>query len=455
MQFFDSIKRALANFLRGREPYEVAVENFIKELQKALLRADVNVKLVVELSKRIRERALKSEPPPYVSRRDWFIKVVYDELSNLFGGDRKPLVFPYKTPYVIMLVGVQGSGKTTTAAKLAYFYKKHRYRPCLVCTDTYRPAAYEQLEQLAKQIDVPFCGDPKSKDPVEIAKKCVEECLGRGCDIVIVDTAGRHGYGSEAALLEEMKMIADAIKPDEVVLVIDASMGQKAYDLAKRFHEATPIGSIIITKLDGTAKGGGALSAVAATGATIKFIGVGEKIPELEVFEPRRFVGRLLGFGDLPTLIEKLKELEHREELEKRMRRAFALGKITLADLYVQLRSMKRLGPLSKILQLIPGLSMLPISDEQIKLSEEKIKKWLAIMDSMTYEELRDPSIIDRSRMIRIARGSGTSVEDVKELLKYYEMVKNMVRSVRRQRGLLRKLGIDLSKLSELEESTS
>ncbi len=450
MKFLDSVKKALVEFLKGKEPYEVAVENFVKELQKALLKADVNVKLVIELSRKIRERALKERPPPYISRREWFIKVVYDELSQLFGGDRKPQVFPTKTPYVIMLVGVQGSGKTTTAAKIAYFYKRYKYRPCLVCTDTYRPAAYEQLEQLSKQIDVPFCGDPSSKDPVKIAKECLEWCISRGCDIIIIDTAGRHGYGQEQALLEEMKQIANAVNPDEVMMIIDASMGQKAYDLARRFHEATPIGSITITKLDGTAKGGGALSAVAATGAQIKFIGIGEKIPELEVFEPRRFVGRLLGFGDLPALIEKLKELEHREELERRFRKAIASGKITLADLYVQLKTMRRLGPLSKILQLIPGFSLIPIDEAQLKLSEEKIKKWLAIMDSMTYEELKNPGIIDRKRIVRIAIGSGTSVEDVKELLKYYEMVKQMMKNIKR-RDFLRKLGIDLSKIAESE----
>ncbi|NPA97597.1 MAG: signal recognition particle protein [Crenarchaeota archaeon] len=446
MKFLDSVRKALAEFIKGKQPYEVAVENFVKELQKSLLRADVNVKLVLELSKRIRERALKERPPAYVSKREWFVKIVYDELSQLFGGDRKPQVFPSKTPYVIMLVGVQGSGKTTTAAKIAYFYKRYKYRPCLICTDTYRPAAYDQLAQLAKQIDVPMCGDPKSKDPVDIARRCIDWCISRGSDIIIVDTAGRHGYGSEQALLEEMKAIADAVKPDEIMMIIDASMGQKAFDLAKRFHEFTPIGSIAITKLDGTAKGGGALSAVAATGAQIKFIGVGEKIPEIEVFEPRRFVGRLLGFGDLPALIERLKELEHREELEKRFRRAIASGKITLADLYVQLKSMRKLGPLSKLLQLIPGFSLLPIDESQVKLSEEKMRKWLAILDSMSYEELRNPSIIDRRRVIRIARGSGTSPEDVKELLKYYDMVRHMIKNIKR-RGFLRRLGIDLSKL--------
>jgi len=318
-----------------------------------------------------------------------------------------------------------------------------------VCADTYRPAAYEQLLQLGKQIDVPVCGNPIEKDPVAIAKQCVEACIRQGATIVIVDTAGRHGYGQEESLLKEMKQIAEAIHPDEVVLVIDATMGQKAYDLALRFHQSTPIGSIIVTKLDGTAKGGGALSAVAATKAVIKFIGTGEKIPELEVFEPRRFVGRLLGLGDLPALIEKIKSLEQHKELEKRIRRALTSGKITLADIYVQLQSMRRLGPLSKILQLIPGLSLLPIDDKQLKLSEEKIKKWIAIMDSMTYDELKNPHIINRSRMVRIARGAGVTLEDVRELLKYYEMVNMLIKDIKRRRGILRKLGIDLTKFEE------
>lgn len=452
MLFLESIKNAVANFLRGRDPYNIAVENFVKELQKALLKADVNVKLVIELTNRIRERALKETPPPYVSRHEWFIKIVYDELAALFGGDRKPNVFPMKTPYTIMLVGVQGSGKTTTVAKLAYFYKRYGYRPCVICTDTYRPAAYEQLQQLSRSIDVLFCGDPQNKDPVDIAIKCKKFCLSHSVSIIIVDTAGRHGYGEEEQLLREMQELAEAIEPDEITLVIDASMGQKAYDLALRFHQATPIGSIVVTKLDGTAKGGGALSAVVATNAIIKFIGTGEKIPELEVFEPRRFVGRLLGLGDLPALIDKLKSVEQSKEVEKRFAKAVAMGKVTLADIYMQIQMMKKLGPLSKILQLIPGLSMLPLDDKQLKIGEEKMNKWLAIMNSMTYEELKNPKILDKSRMLRIARGSGTTIEDVKELLKYYEMVNTILKNAKRRIGVFKKLGIDISKLASSED---
>lgn len=446
MRLLSDLRSAVARFIKGREPYEVAVENFVRELQKALLRADVNVKLVFTLTRRIRERALKEAPPPYVSRREWFIKIVYDELAQLFGGDKTPSIFPPQTPWVIMLVGVQGSGKTTTAAKIAYLYKKYGYRPCLITVDTYRPAAYEQLQQLAHSIDVPFCGDPNEKDPIAIARKCLEFARSRGCTIVIVDTAGRHGYGDEQALLDEMRDLAKVVKPNEVMLVIDATMGQKAYDLAKRFHETTPIGSIVVTKLDGSARGGGALSAVAVTGATIKFVGTGEKIPEIEVFNPRKFVGRLLGLGDLETLIEKFRSLDISKAVEKRVAHAIASGRLTLRDLYAQILAIKRLGPLGKILQMIPGLSLLPLSDEQLKLSEEKMRKWLAIMDSMTMEELDRPNIIDRRRMERIARGSGTTVEDVRELLKYHNLVQRMMRQIRRHRRL-RIPGLDLSKL--------
>lgn len=451
MQFLESLKRIVADFLKGKESYEIAVDNFIKELQKALLRADVNVKLVQQLTNSIRENALKLKPPPYISRQEWFIKIVYDELSNLFGGDVKPAIFPQKTPYTIMLIGVQGSGKTTTAAKIAYIYKKYGYKPCLVCADTYRPAAYDQLLQLSKSIDVAFCGDANSKNPIEISKKCVDICIRNGSNIVIVDTAGRHGYNEEEALLNEMREIADSIAPDEIMLVLDASMGQKAYDLALRFHQATPIGSIVITKLDGTAKGGGALSAVAATKATIKFIGTGEKIPEIEIFEPRRFVGRLLGLGDLPSLIDKLKALEHSDVLEKRLSKGIISGKITLVDLYLQIQTIRKLGPLSKILQLIPGLSLLPLDEKQAKISEEKMDKWLAIINSMTYEELKNPNILDKSRILRIAMGSGTTVDDVKELLKYYEFLNNFIKTAKRRHGILKRLGIDLSKIDEVK----
>ncbi|MEM2752852.1 MAG: signal recognition particle receptor subunit alpha, partial [Sulfolobales archaeon] len=252
---FGKVRDLVSSFLRSSESYEEAVAAFIKELQKEMIKADVNIRVVSEFSSRIRERALKEEPPPGILRKEWFIKIVYDELVKLLGGDTVPEPFPRSFPWVVLLVGVQGSGKTTTAGKLALHYKKRGYRVGLATTDTYRPAAYDQLKQLADYIGVPFYGE-RQGDPVEIAKKAIKKLLHDYlCDIVIVDTAGRHGYGKEEDLLVEMKEIADAIKPSEVVLIIDASMGQKALDLAKKFHERTPIGSIIVTKLDGTARG--------------------------------------------------------------------------------------------------------------------------------------------------------------------------------------------------------
>ncbi|MFP3065257.1 MAG: signal recognition particle protein Srp54 [Sulfolobus sp.] len=438
----DNLKDAVRKFFSSSD-YDKAVNDFIKELQIILIKSDVNVKLVKQLTDRIKERLSNEKPPTAIERREWFISVVYDELSKLFGVDKNPDVMPKKLPYVIMLVGVQGSGKTTTAGKLALFYKKKGYKVGLVADDVYRPAAYEQLVQIGQQIGVPVYGEPGNKDAISIAKNGVEKFLREKYDIVIIDTAGRHGYGEETKLLEEMKNVYNAINPDEVILVIDASIGQKAYDLASRFHQASPIGSIIITKMDGTAKGGGALSAVAATGATIKFIGTGEKIDELEVFNPRRFVSRILGMGDIETIIEKIKSLEEYEELEKKMEDVITgKAKLTLRDIYKQLNAMKKMGPLSKILQMIPGFGTLPqIPEEQLKLGEEKIKKFMVIMNSMTYKELDNPSIIDKSRIRRIAKGSGTTPEEVKELLKQYQITNNMVKMIRRKKGLARLFG--------------
>ncbi len=437
MPGLDAIREAVRKFLRGGV-YERAVDEFVRDLQRALLTADVNVRLVFDITRRIRERALKEKPPPGASRRDWFLKIVYEELVKLFGGEREPEVKPPYTPYVIMLVGVQGSGKTTTAGKLAWFYKQMGYRVGLVAADVYRPGAHDQLKQLASKVGAMFYGEPGSRDPVGIAVRGVERLKEQGADIIIVDTAGRHGYGSEKALLDEMREIAKAIKPDEIVLVIDAAMGQKSYDLAKRFHETTPIGSIIVTKMDGTAKGGGALSAVAATGAVIKFIGTGENIDEIEVFNPRRFVARLLGMGDIEGIIERIKRLEAAGEFEKTVEEMME-GRLNFRILYRQLRQLTRMGPLRKVLQMLPGVG-LGITDEIAKLGEEKIRKWMAIIESMTYEELDHPEIIDKSRMRRIARGAGVELEDVKELINYYKNLHRMLKRLKKQKGALDKL---------------
>ncbi len=437
MRGLASLREAIRKFLRSSTTYEKAVEEFIRDLQRTLILADVNVKLVFQLSQKIRKQALEEKPPPGVLRRDWFIKIVYDCLSEFFGGDVVPEVDPKRIPYTMLLVGVQGSGKTTTAGKLALFYRSRGYRVGLLTTDTYRPAAYEQLYQLSKQVGAIFYHWPENlRDPIRIGVMGVKWLKEQGCQVIIIDTAGRHGYGEEQALLDEMKKLSEEIKPDEVVLVIDAAMGQKAFDLAKRFHETTPIGSIIVTKLDGTARGGGALSAVIATGAKIKFIGTGEKLDEFEIFNPRKFIARILGLGDIEGLIEKLKRIEEAVEIQKRAE-AILLGKFTLRDLYHQIVSIRKMGPLSKILQMIPGFSLqLTIGDEEVKLSEKKMDKWIAILNSMTYEELDNPEIIDKQRMRRIALGAGVGVDEVKELIQHYQMLKKMLRKVRKYKDL-------------------
>ncbi len=443
---FEGVKEALKKFL-SQEKYEEAVNEFVRDLQRELIKSDVNLKLVSEISSRIKQRALNEKPPPGVSRKNWFITIVYEELLRLLGGEKKPVVKPGKKPWIILLVGLQGSGKTTTAGKLAYFYKLEGYKVGLVAADTYRPAAYEQLKQLGEKIGVPVYGEPGETDAVEIARRGVEYFVQRGFDIVIIDTAGRHHR--EEMLLEEMKEIYKAVNPDEIILVIDAAIGQQAYNIAKKFHEATPIGSIIVTKLDGTAKGGGALSAVAATGARIKFIGTGEKIEDLEVFKPQRFISRVLGLGDIESLVESVKkmQLEFTEEDAKKL----IEGKLNMRLVYKQLLSMRKLGPLRKVLQMIPGFELKIPMEVDTKELEKKMDKWIAIINSMTYEELDNPEIIDRSRMKRIAYGAGASINDVRELLKQYEAMKKLMKTLRRK-DVLKKLGIQLPESLEEEE---
>lgn len=431
----EGIRNALSKFLRS-DKYEKAVGEFVKDLQKELIKADVNIRVVVDISKKIKERALNEEPPLGVSRREWFITIVYDELTKLFGGDKKPSVKPGKKPWVILLVGLQGSGKTTTAAKLAYYYKLEGYRVGLVSADTYRPAAYDQLKQLGDMIGVPVYGEPGNRDAVEIARKGVEYFIDKGFDIIIIDTAGRHHR--EDTLLEEMKEISKTVKPDEVILVIDAAIGQQAYNIAKKFHESTPIGSIIVTKLDGTAKGGGALSAVAATNARIKFIGTGEKIDELEVFYPPRFIARILGMGDIESLVEKVKRMKI--EFTEKDIEDFITGKLNMRLIYKQLINLRKLGPLRKILQMIPGLGLKVPFEVDPRELEEKVSKWIAVINSMTYEELDKPEIIDRHRMRRIAIGAGVDTGTVKELLRQYELMKKFTKQLRRRKDLLKKL---------------
>jgi signal recognition particle subunit SRP54 len=446
-RFGSSIYDALRKIMRAPVVDEAAVKELARDLQRALLQADVNVQLVLSISKNIEERALKENVPPGVSRREHVIKVVYEELTKFLGEKPVPLKVEPGKSTVFMMVGIQGSGKTTNAAKLVRYFQKRGLKTGLVCVDTYRPGAYDQLQQLAARINVPLYGEPKNKNPVDIAQKGLEHFNNQ--DVVIIDTAGRHK--EEKSLIEEMKMLEKAIKPDEVILVIDGTIGQQAAIQAKAFHEATPIGSIFVTKLDGSARGGGALSAVAATGAPIKFISTGEKIEDIEPFVPSRFVGRLLGMGDLQSLIEKVREAEVQVP-EKKMK-AFLSGKFTLTDMYEQFEAMKGMGPFRRILKMIPGMSY-NIPDNMMDMAEDRLQKWRVIIQSMTPNERDDPKAFNSSRIKRVARGSGTSEKEVKELLQQYGMMKKMIKTFRRKRALpfLGGKKISMDQLGKLEE---
>jgi signal recognition particle subunit SRP54 len=406
---------------------EATVKELVRDIQRALLQADVNVKLVFEISKRIEERALGEKLPPGVSRREHVIKVVYEELTRFLGEKPTPLQIKTGKTNILMLVGIQGSGKTTAAAKLARYFQKRGLKTALVCTDTYRPGALAQLEQLAKRINVPVYGDSKAKNSVKVARDGLEQFPKY--DVVLIDTAGRHK--DETSLIKEMKEMEKAVKPTEVVLVVDGTIGQQAAIQAKAFHEATPIGSILVAKLDGSARGGGALSAVAAIGAPIKFIGTGEKINDIESFVPSRFVGRLLGMGDLQTLVEKVREAEVKVP-EKKMR-AILSGRFTLTDMYEQFESVKSMGPLRHLLKMIPGLSY-DIPEDQMDIAEDRLKRWKVIIESMTPNEREKPKIFNASRIRRVARGAGTTEKEVKDLLKQHSMMRKMMKTLRRKK---------------------
>lgn len=420
-----SLHSGLQNLTKSGHVDEKIIKELVKDIQRALLQADVNVQMVLNLTNRIEERALEEETPSGVTRKEHVITIVYEEISN-FLGESKELDLDQDKTVKVLMIGLQGSGKTTSTAKLASYYKKRGYQPAVVCADTYRPGAYEQLKQLTEEIDVDLFGDPESENAVEIAKAGTEEFMDGSYDVILIDTAGRHR--EEEALMDEMKEISDEIGPDEVILVIDGTLGQQAESQASAFRETTDVGSILVTKLDGTAKGGGALSAVAATGAPINFIGTGEKIRDIEPFRPERFVSRLLGMGDIETLLEKIEETTEPEEMDQEKMQKIMKGKLTLADFYEQLERISNMGSLEKLMQMIPGIGM-SIPEEEMKVGKEKLDGFKLIMQSMTEEELEDPDVLNGSRIERIAKGSNTSKEEVKELLNQYEKMKKMLKS--------------------------
>jgi signal recognition particle subunit SRP54 len=403
---------------------EVAVREFVRDLQRTLLQADVNVKLVLELTSRIQERALKERPPPGLPRKDHVVKILYEELVRLMGEESR-FEPPADRLYKVLLVGIQGSGKTTTVAKLARYLRKRGHRVGVVGADTYRPGALAQLQMLCEPIGVEVYGRGKG-DPVKIAQEGVShfaQALG-GRGVVLIDTAGRHK--EEQGLIREMEALARVIVPDITLLVVDATIGQQCYAQAEAFHRAVRVGGIVLTKLDGAAKGGGALAAAAATGARIYFVGTGERIDDLDAFSPTRFVGRLLGLGDLKALLERARELEVEAD-EKRLRRMVS-GKMTIEDLYYQLEQLRKFGSLRRLLDLIPGLSS-AVKEADLEGLEERLNRWKSIIQSMTREERANPDILNSSRVRRIARGAGVREAEVREMLAKYRQTKALLRS--------------------------
>ncbi len=429
MIFGESLKNTLKKIASAISFTDKEFNEILKELQRELIKADVSVQQVLEITNKIKDRVKKEKLPTGLTKKEHVINILYDELTNLLGKASREVII-VKKPFKIMLVGLFGSGKTTTAGKLANYYVKRGYSTLLVQTDTYRPAALEQLTQLGKKINVHVIG-PKANAPLskeELVKWLKEvEHTFTNYDIVIIDTAGRDSLSKE--LIEELSLLKKELNPDEVFLVIGADIGQTAGKQARAFNEAVNISGIIVTRMDGTARAGGALVAASQTEAPVIFIGVGEDIKDLEKYDPKRFVSRLLGMGDLETLLEKAKEAIDEKEAKK-LGEKFLKGDFTLLDMYEQLEAMHKMGPLKKIVSLIPGIS-LSLPQNVLEVQEEKMKKWKYIMQSMTKEELEQPEIINYSRVRRISRGSGTKEEEVRSLISQYKKMKKIVKGMK------------------------
>lgn len=421
----ESLKNTLDKITRALFVDEKLINELVKDIQKSLLQADVNVKLVFELTKNIKERALKEEVPKNISKKEHLVKIVYEELVKFLGGEGAKIEIK-KKPFYIMLVGLFGSGKTTTVGKLAKYYQKRGFKVAVITTDTWRPAAYDQLKQLAEKLNVDFYGDKTAKHPTDIYRKFESQL--KKYDIILIDTAGRDALNDE--LIEELNQINSTVHADETLLVISADIGQAAQKQAETFNATCNVTGVIITKLDGTAKGGGALTACSVTKAPVKFIGLGEKVDALEEFRPEGFVGRLLGMGDLESLLEKVHDAITEEEA-KDMGKKFLKGEFNLIDLYEQMQAMKKMGPLTKVMELIPGMNSVKIPKELLENQEIKLDKWKIAMHSMTKEELEDPEIIDSSRAERISKGSGATTGDVRELIKQYKQAKKLMRMMK------------------------
>ncbi len=413
------------------------IDEFVKDVQRALIIGDVDVSLVFKLTKEFKEKIKKEK------RKEQIVRILYEELVSILGKGHEFEV--REKPHKILLVGLFGAGKTTTAGKLALKFKKRGYKVCLLALDTFRAAAINQLRQIAEKINVPIIFDEKEKNPAKIIKKFESEF--KKYDIIIGDSAGRSALDKE--LIKEIKEINKKFKPNDTWLVIPADIGQAVKEQARAFKENLNITGVIISKFDSTAKGGGALTACAEVGAPVKFIGTGEGMSDLEKFNPKGFVSRLLGMGDLEALLEKAQE-ELDEEKMKDLGERVLSGNFNLIDLYEQLRAMNKLGSIKKLLGFLPSM---PLPIDKLNIQEEYIKKFQYIMDSMTKEELENPKILNRSRIERIAKGSGTTIKDVRELIKQYNQMKNLIKKMsgKSLKRMLKKLGIkDLSAFEEM-----
>jgi len=424
---FESLSEKLQNSLdklRGKGKItEKDLDLALREVRLALLEADVNYKVVKDFISDIKARALGSEVLESLNPGQQVIKIVYDELTNLMGEKEEKLNFSSKSPTIILMCGLQGSGKTTTSGKLAFNLKKQNKRPLLVACDVYRPAAIKQLEVVGEKVGVPVFSMGTNVNPVDIAKAGIEHATKNGNDVVIIDTAGRLHIDTD--LMEEIFTIKNVTNPNEILLVLDAMTGQDAVNVAETFNEKLDITGVVLTKMDGDARGGAALSLRSVTHKPIKFVGMGEKLDQLEPFYPDRMASRILGMGDVLGLIEKAQasfDEKKALELEKKMRNA----SFTLDDFLDQLEQMKNMGPLSEVLEMIPG-----IGSKQLKglnVDEKELVKIEAIIKSMTKKERSNPDIIDSSRRQRIAKGSGTSIQDVNKLLKQFKETKKLMK---------------------------
>ena len=427
---FDNLAKGLGGLIRklvtGTTVDKNAVEEILVDLKRILLESDVDIQLTNNLVEEVRNKCLQEKIPSGLTLRDHVLKVIYEELVKLLGGKPSELLGKKR----LMIVGLFGSGKTTTIGKLARHFIKQGLKPALVGLDYHRPAASQQLQQIGKQIGVSVYIDEKGKDAYSVAKTSLEKYSGY--DLVIFDTAGRNALDKELA--EELKKLSEIIKPDEVLLVIPADLGKVAKVQAEEFHKLVGVTGVVISKMDGTAKAGGALAATSITGAKVKFIGTGEKLENLEMYNPERFVSRLLGLGDLETLLEKAKEVDIKKESVERI----AEGKFTLQDFMEQIESLGKMGPLTNIMNLIPGMGMMKIPDETLKKQEEKMKSYRVIIQSMSKQERENPEIVSSTRITRIAKGSGKSENEVRELINQYNQTKKMVRSLGGMKGLQR-----------------